>query len=312
MLKAAREDLMSTAFRVTLEGTQEVPPNTSTASGFGTIIFDSVAVEASYSITIEGVDYGPITGDKPQTKATDDDVVSTHFHGPAPRGANASVVFGQKNPDQDNDDLSIVLNKDDSWTVSGVWERSDPANSSINNFAGVLGSATVGTEVPLYFNVHTREFPMGEIRGQLVAIADDNNNVVRGTAGNDLLPGLGGNDTIVGLAGDDTLLGGIGNDVIDGGVGKDVIDGGVGNDRLTGGEDADLFVFNAGFGMDTITDLKNQDQIQFADGLFEDRRSVLEASEQVGDDVVIRLDANNTITLLDVTLNTLQASDFLT
>jgi serralysin len=302
---------MSTAFRVVLEGTQEVPPNTSTASGFGTIIFDSDAVTASYSITIEGVDYGPITDEKPQTKATDDDVVSTHFHN-APRGTNGLVVFGQKNPDQDNDDLSIVLNKDGSWTVSGVWERSDPANSSITNFETVLGSAAVGSEVPLYFNVHTTEFPGGEIRGQLVAIADDNNNGVGGTAGNDLLPGLGGNDTIVGLAGDDTLLGGDGMDVMDGGDGKDVMDGGVGNDRLTGGEDADLFVFNADFGMDIITDLKNQDQIQFADGLFPDSEAVLEASEQVGDNVVITLDENNTVTLLDVKLNTLQAQDFLT
>jgi serralysin len=302
---------MSTAFRVVLEGTQEVPPNTSTASGFGTIIFDSDAVTASYSITIEGVDYGPITDEKPQTKATDDDVVSTHFHN-APRGTNGLVVFGQKNPDQDNDDLSIVLNKDGSWTVSGVWERSDPANSSITNFETVLGSAAVGSEVPLYFNVHTTEFPGGEIRGQLVAIADDNNNGVGGTAGNDLLPGLGGNDTIVGLAGDDTLLGGDGMDVMDGGDGKDVMDGGVGNDRLTGGEDADLFVFNADFGMDIITDLENQDQIQFADGLFPDSEAVLEASEQVGDNVVITLDENNTVTLLDVKLNTLQAQDFLT
>jgi serralysin len=158
---------MSTAFHVILEGTQEAPPNgptDSTASGFGTIIFDNsdplAPPTASYSITIEGVAYGPITGEKPQTKATDDDVVSTHFH-TAQRGTNGPVVFGQKNPDQDRDDLSIVLNKDGSWTVSGVWETTDPANRPITDFAPVLGAATVGTEVPLYFNVHTVEFPAG-------------------------------------------------------------------------------------------------------------------------------------------------------
>jgi hypothetical protein len=64
--------------------------------------------------------------------------------------------------------------------------------------------------------------------------------------------------------------------------------------------------------MDTITDLQNQDQIQFADGLFDDGKAVLEASEQVGDDVVITLNATNTVTLEDVKLNALQASDFLT
>ncbi len=58
---------MSTAFRVVLEGTQEVPPNNSTASGLGTVIFDSTEIAASYTFQIEGVDYGPITGGPAQT-----------------------------------------------------------------------------------------------------------------------------------------------------------------------------------------------------------------------------------------------------
>ena len=49
---------MSTVFRVILEGSQETPPNNSTASGVGTVIFDSEAVAASYSFDIKGVDFG--------------------------------------------------------------------------------------------------------------------------------------------------------------------------------------------------------------------------------------------------------------
>jgi serralysin len=287
---------MSTAFRVILEGTQEVPPNDSKANGLGTIIFDSDAVTATYSIRVEGVDYGvtELGGDEPQTPRTDDDVTSTHFHNDV-RGENGPVVFGQISPFQDPDDLKIVLNADHSWTVSGVWEATDPANVSITEFADELGSAVVGLDVPLYFNVHTEEFGGGEIRGQLVAIADDFDNVVEGTAGNDLLPGLGGDDTIDGGKGEDTLVGGAGDDLLTGGRGL-----------------PDLFVFNTGFGKDIITDFKNQDQIQFEDGLFEDPQSVLEASEQVGDNVVITLDEANTITLLGVKLSSLQADDFLT
>ena len=168
---------MSTAFRAVVEGTQEVPPNGSTASGLGTVIFDSVAVAASYSFRIEGVDYGPATGGPAQTPTTLDDVISTHFHNQV-RGVNGPVVFGQINPAQDNDDLAIVQNTDGSWTVSGRWETTDPANVSIADFAATLGSAAVGSEVPLYFNVHTTQFPAGEIRGQLITIADDNANVV--------------------------------------------------------------------------------------------------------------------------------------
>jgi serralysin len=308
MLKAAREDLMSTAFRVVLTGDQEVSPPApaggtgSKASGLGTVIFDSVAVEASYSFNIQGLDFGltPPVGGPPQTPTINDDVTRVHFHSQV-SGVNGPIVFGQIDPANDPDDLAIVLNADHSWTVSGSWGTNDtPSITTFSpllgaTFASVLGSATAGSEVPLYFNVHTNDFGGGEIRGQLVAIADDHNNVVEGTAGNDLLPGLGGDDNI------------------HGGKGEDILVGGTGNDLLTGGQGLpDQFVFNAGFGKDIITDFKNQDQIQFEDGLFPNSEAVLAASQQVGDDVVITLDEDNTITLLDVKLSSLQADDFLT
>ncbi|WP_213285626.1 CHRD domain-containing protein [Bradyrhizobium sp. sGM-13] len=229
---------MSTAFRVVLEGSQEVPPNNSTASGLGTVIFDSTEIAASYTFQIEGVDYGPITGGPAQTPSTDDDVISTHFHNEV-RGANGPVVFGQINPAQDEDDLNIALNVDGSWTVSGRWETTDPASVPITDFADEFGSAAVGSEIPIYFNVHTNQFQGGEIRGQLIAIADDNDNVVVGTPGDDFLPGLGGNDIIRGLAGNDRLEGGDGDDIIRGGQGDDDINTGAGNDLVFGGRGND-------------------------------------------------------------------------
>jgi serralysin len=241
---------MSTAFQAVLQGSQEVPPTGSTATGLGTVIFDSAATAAPYEFQIQGVDFGPVTGRPPQTPSTLDDVNAMHFHNGV-RGVSGPIVFGQINPAQDNDDLVIVPNMDGSWSVSGNWETTDPANVSIADFATTLGSAAVGSEVPLYFNVHTNQFPMGEIRGQLVTIADDNDNVVDGTAGNDLLPGLGGNDTISGLAGNDTLTGGDGNDNIDTGAGNDLVSGDAGNDTIGGMTGSDT-VF-AGAGDDSVT-----------------------------------------------------------
>ena len=242
---------MSTVFRVILEGSQEVtmPPGGtgSTASGVGTVIFDSAAVAASYSFDIQGLDFGPITtpGGVPMDP---NDVTNTHFHSQV-RGVTGPVVFGQITPNHDNDDRAFVLNTDLSWSVSGRWETTDPvpitnlfppATGIPGTFASALGSAAVGSEVPLYFNVHTVQFTAGEIRGQLVAIADDIDNVVIGTKptaddhGDDELVGLGGNDAILGLAGNDTLHGENGNDVLDGGGGDDTMTGGNGNDMLFG------------------------------------------------------------------------------
>jgi Ca2+-binding RTX toxin-like protein len=197
------------------------------------VIFDDAALTASYTIQITGLDFGPVLGRPAQTPDTGDDVTSFHVHNAA-RGVNGDVVFGQINPSHDADDLRIAPNADGSWTVRGRWETTDPANVSISTFASQLDTARIGSDVPLYFNAHTEEFTGGEIRGQWVAIANDRNNTVRGTTGDDFLPGLGGNDRILGRQGDDRLDGGRGNDRLFGGSGNDTLLGGSGNDRLAG------------------------------------------------------------------------------
>ncbi len=167
---------MTKLFNVSLTGSQEVPPNPSTASGFGTIVWDEDTTRAAYSFTINRLDFGPAIGVTQQTPALSDDVVSMHFHSQV-RGENGGVVFGQISPAQDNDDLRIVRNADASWTVSGVWETSDPATVSIAAFAPILNATPLNVDAPLYFNVHSRAFPAGEIRGQLVSAGVVGDNV---------------------------------------------------------------------------------------------------------------------------------------
>jgi hypothetical protein len=156
---------MADGFTVFFTGDQEVPPNGTTASGAGTVSWDGAARAATYEYTVSGVDFGPVLGMEPQTETTADDVTIMHVHN-ADRGVNGPIVFGQIGPAQDADDLSIVLNDDGSWTVSGVWETTDPANASIERFARALDLAYAGSEVPLYSNIHTTTFPGGEIRAQ--------------------------------------------------------------------------------------------------------------------------------------------------
>ena len=165
-----RKPQMANAFALTFTGDQENPPVATTASGAGSVSWDAAARAAAYEYTVSGVDFGPVLGMEAQTETTADDVTIMHVHN-APRGANGPVVFGQIGPAQDADDLGIVLNDDGSWTVSGVWETTDPANASIDTFAETLDLAFAGLEVPLYSNIHTTTFPGGEIRAQWVASA---------------------------------------------------------------------------------------------------------------------------------------------
>jgi VCBS repeat-containing protein len=97
-------------------------------------------------------------------------------------------------------------------------------------------------------------------------------DTIRGGDGNDILVGgFGGNapgsgkDTIFGGDGNDQLFGEDDNDILWGGTGADQYAGGAGNDTLYfegdgtsdtawGGTESDTFVFQGGFGVDTIKD----------------------------------------------------------
>ncbi len=87
-----------------------------------------------------------------------------------------------------------------------------------------------------------------------------------------------------------------------------------GNDTLTGGGGSDVFAFTSGFGKDAVTDFQagsgSDDLIEFGSGLFANWAAVLAASSQAGSDVVITLDASNTITLKNVQRSMLHADDF--
>ncbi|PDT25697.1 rhizobiocin, partial [Rhizobium sp. L9] len=105
------------------------------------------------------------------------------------------------------------------------------------------------------------------------------------------------------------------NNVIVGGSGSNTLTGGAGNDTLTGGAAADLFVYSANWGHDTITNFVGtgsaHDAISIDHGIFVDWESLFAASEQFGNDTIIMADSDNTITLKNVALSSLQSWDFL-
>ena len=112
-----------------LDGAQEVPAVTTTATGTGVFELDPVANTISFNIT-----YADLSSAETQA----------HFHGYAPAGQNANIVFN----------LPMGSHKTGTWT----YPQTDEA-SILNGL--------------LYVNVHSSNNTNGEIRGQIEVKANN-------------------------------------------------------------------------------------------------------------------------------------------
>ncbi len=110
-------------YSVTLEGSQEVPPNASPATGGGFVEFDTTTNTLYYNISYSGLSSSE---------------TAAHIHGFSARGVASGVLAGL--PPGSPKIGSIAFT---------------PAQQ-----AGILAGQS-------YFNIHTSDFPFGEIRGQI-------------------------------------------------------------------------------------------------------------------------------------------------
>jgi Ca2+-binding RTX toxin-like protein len=131
------------------------------------------------------------------------------------------------------------------------------------------------------------------------------------------------NDTLVinSQAGNDVvdasaLQGGLMKLVLNGGTGNDTLIGSQGNDVLAGGLGTDTFLFGGNFGHDAIQDFVAgtgnglNDVVQFDRSIFSSFADVQAHAVQIGNDTTITVDPNRSVTLQNVALNSLSASDF--
>ena len=136
---------------------------------------------------------------------------------------------------------------------------------------------------------------------------------VYGSHHQDTLIGNSSANWLYGADGADTLMGGKGDDVLDGGAGNDVLEGGKGDDSLVGGEGDDIFVYaGRNLGHDQIEDFEaGSDIIQFlASSGLSSFAELQAAMSQDGDDTIIDLGNNSSITLHDIDMSDLDADDF--
>jgi len=119
-------------FTATLQGTQEVPPTASPATGAATVALDAAETTITVNVTFSG-----LTGT----------TTAAHIHAPAPPGTNAPVV--------------ITLTAFPLGVTSGTYT---------NSFAITAGQVSDLRAGLSYLNIHTNTFPGGEIRGQLTEV----------------------------------------------------------------------------------------------------------------------------------------------
>jgi hypothetical protein len=163
MLAGASSQATATViFTATLDGAQEAPPNASTASGSGILVLNDPMDALTYDFTIFDLDFTGL-----QTPADPgDDLIAAHIHAPAPPGVNAVIVFGFIAPSSDDNPPDLVITPflvGVGGTISGKWDLNEGINTTL---AAQVPNLLAGNA---YVNFHTRDFPGGEIRGQILA-----------------------------------------------------------------------------------------------------------------------------------------------
>ncbi|KWD76859.1 CHRD domain-containing protein [Burkholderia ubonensis] len=118
------------SFSVPLAGSQEVPPVQTQGTGTADLTYDPDTRVVKWTVTFNGLSSAAIMA---------------HFHGPAPVGKNASplVWLSQKG----------AMSAESPLTGQATLSPSDAQAFLAGN---------------LYVNVHTKDHPAGEIRGQVV------------------------------------------------------------------------------------------------------------------------------------------------
>jgi len=217
--------------------------------------------------------------------------------------------------------ITVRLGFDGAETIAHGGDAEGDRISRVENVAGTeFDDVLIGNNLEnLLTGIEGDDTLAGGARDDQLNGGRDN-DTLKGERGDDTLLGDEGDDTVIGgkgadlLYGDDLLLRSSGKDTLKGGIGDDFLLGGRGDDALFGGMDNDTFIYFPDFGHDTIVDFQDEpgaeDVIEFATAMFADAATVLAASVQVGEDVVITFDADNAITLRGVNLADLGEDDF--
>lgn len=172
------------------------------------------------------------------------------------------------NPGYENDSIKDVEGANtivfgDGFTASGIKAYRYNWNDLLITFDGFDDTLTIKNYC---IDKNARNFTLIFADGTVVEAAAKNSPLrkIYGTDGSEYMESIyddgiindaqESDDQIVGSDGNDILYGGDGDERITGKAGDDILDGGKGNDYLSGGAGNDTYIFNKGYGVDTISD----------------------------------------------------------
>jgi hypothetical protein len=153
-LTASRASADTFTFTATQLGSNEVPPSGSPATGFAMLVLDTTAMTLKVSETFSGLT-------SPATVA--------FIHCCAPTGINTGVallLLGFPNANSGTYSSTIDLSLSSSYSLAFI-----TANGGIASSADAALSAGLFDGLA-YINIHTANFPGGEIRGQFAAVPE--------------------------------------------------------------------------------------------------------------------------------------------
>lgn len=157
-------------FTANLTNSQENPPVVPTlstgaprAASFGTanFVLNDAQTALTMTATVSNIDFSGS-----QTADANDNLTVAHIHAPAPPGVNGPVVWGffgaPFNDTTPNDVVVTPFASGVGGTFSAKWDAPEGNNTTLTaQLANLLGGLA-------YINIHSVQFPGGEIRGQIL------------------------------------------------------------------------------------------------------------------------------------------------
>jgi hypothetical protein len=167
--RASRADLI--VYETSLTGPAESPPNTSTATGFAEVDFNLATHFMEVKVSFSGLTTG---------------TTASHIHAATAVPGTGTAGVATQVPTFVNFPLGVTSGSYDMTFDTSLASFYNPAFVTANGGTAASAEAALAASLAAgtsYLNIHTTQFPSGEIRGFLRAVPEPSSLVLLGLGG---------------------------------------------------------------------------------------------------------------------------------